>query len=74
MIFLEITFEIPSIFFTSKTLSATLTNSGVIEHEIKMTSQPAQINLTLGGTSYVAFVDDISKQQDINISLQRKRM
>ena len=59
---------------TALKANATLTNSGVIEHEIKMTSQPAQINLTLGGTSYVAFVDDISKQQDINISLQRKRM
>lgn len=47
--------------------------SGNINHmisgQLDVKQQPAYINLNMGGHDYGAFVDDITKQQDVKISL-----
>lgn len=47
--------------------------TGAIQTTVNVNKQPAAINLSLGGTSYAAFVDDISREQDAQIALQKKR-
>ncbi|UQS82609.1 phage tail tape measure protein [Bombilactobacillus folatiphilus] len=42
-----------------------------VSGSIDINRQPMQLSLKLGDTTYGAFVDDISKQQDINLSLSR---
>lgn len=39
--------------------------------ELSLTSQPAYINLSLGGSNYSAFVNDISKKQGIDAEFKR---
>lgn len=52
---------------------ANATLAGAIQTTVNVNKQPAAINLSLGGTSYAAFVDDISREQDAQIALQKKR-
>lgn len=55
-------------------LNAGLTN-GTLTHAIsgslEVTKQPMSLNLVMGNNTYGAFVDDITKQQDISLSLNR---
>lgn len=44
------------------------------QHELSVQTQPAYITMSLGGTDYEAFVDDISKEQDQQIALRKKRI
>ena len=46
---------------------------GVIDHQLNINQQPAYINLSLGGTEYRAFVDDISREQGAQTSLNKYR-
>ena len=39
--------------------------------ELSLTSQPAYINLSLGGSNYSTFVNDISKKQGIDAEFKR---
>ena len=39
--------------------------------ELSLTSQPAYINLSLGGSNYSTFVNDISKKQGIDAEIKR---
>ena len=52
-----------------------LTNNigGKIDHQLNINQQPAYINLSLGGTEYRAFVDDISREQGAQTSLNKYR-
>lgn len=52
-----------------------LTNNigGTIDHQLNINQQPAYINLSLGGTEYRAFVDDISREQGAQTSLNKYR-
>ena len=45
--------------------------NGTINHELSLRQQPAYINVSLGGSDYSAFVDDISHEQGNQASLQR---
>lgn len=46
---------------------------GTIDHQLNINQQPAYINLSLGGTEYRAFVDDISREQGAQTSLNKYR-
>lgn len=46
---------------------------GTIDHKLNINQQPAYINLSLGGTEYRAFVDDISREQGAQTSLNKYR-
>lgn len=46
---------------------------GTIDHQLNVNQQPAYINLSLGGTEYRAFVDDISREQGAQTSLRQFR-
>nr|UWG29252.1 MAG: minor tail protein [Bacteriophage sp.] len=46
---------------------------GIIDHQLNVNQQPAYINLSLGGTEYRAFVDDISREQGAQTSLNKYR-
>lgn len=37
--------------------------TGQIQHDLTLTAQPAYINLSLGGSNWSAYVDDISREQ-----------
>lgn len=52
-----------------------LTNNigGKIDHQLNINQQPAYINLSLGGTEYRAFVEDISREQGAQTSLRQFR-
>lgn len=52
-----------------------LTNNigGKIDHQLNINQQPAYINLSLGGTEYRAFVEDISREQGVQTSLRQFR-
>ena len=54
---------------TSQAIETSLNSE--IDHELTMTSQPAYINLNLGGSDYTAYVADISREQGIQTSLSR---
>lgn len=45
--------------------------SGDLTHELSINQQPAYINVSLGGTDYGAFVEDISREQGSQASLTR---
>lgn len=47
------------------------TINGTINHELTINQQPAYINVALGGTEYSTFVEDISREQGNQASLQR---
>ncbi|WP_182437736.1 tape measure protein [Bombilactobacillus bombi] len=61
----------------SKNINAFNANltSGTVSHAISgsldVTKQPMSLNLVMGDNTYCAYVDDITKQQDINLSLGR---
>ena len=44
---------------------------GSYEQEINVSQQPAYINLSLGGTEFTAFVDDISREQGKDAQFKR---
>ena len=46
---------------------------GTIDHQLNVNQQPAYINLSLGGTEYRAFVEDISREQGAQTSLRQFR-
>lgn len=46
---------------------------GTIDHQLNINQQPAYINLSLGGTEYRAFVEDISREQGAQTSLRQFR-
>jgi TP901 family phage tail tape measure protein len=46
---------------------------GIVDHQINVNQQPAYINLSLGGIEYRAFVDDISREQGAQTSLNKYR-
>lgn len=46
---------------------------GTIDHQLNISQQPAYINLSLGGTEYTAFVEDISREQGNQSSLRQFR-
>ncbi|GGI64255.1 phage tail tape measure protein [Limosilactobacillus caviae] len=46
---------------------------GTIDHQLNINQQPAYINLSLGGTEYTAFVEDISREQGNQSSLRQFR-
>lgn len=46
---------------------------GTIDHQLNINQRPAYINLSLGGTEYRAFVDDISREQGAQTSLNKYR-
>ena len=46
---------------------------GTIDHQLNVNQQPAYINLSLGGTEYRAFVEDISREQGAQTSLNKYR-
>lgn len=46
---------------------------GTIDHQLNINQQPAYINLSLGGTEYRAFVEDISREQGAQTSLKQFR-
>lgn len=48
--------------------------SGAINQEISFQNKPAYVTLSLGGSDYQGFVDDISKQQDMSVALRKKRL
>ncbi len=54
---------------TSQAIGTSLNSE--IDHELTMTSQPAYINLNLGGSDYTAYVADISREQGVQTSLSR---
>lgn len=45
--------------------------NGTINHELTVNQQPAYINVALGGSEYSTFVEDISREQGNQASLQR---
>lgn len=47
------------------------TINGTINHELTLNQQPAYINVALGGSEYSTFVEDISREQGNQASLQR---
>lgn len=47
------------------------TINGTINHELTVNQQPAYINVALGGSEYSTFVEDISREQGNQASLQR---
>ncbi|WP_228030656.1 hypothetical protein, partial [Limosilactobacillus fermentum] len=47
--------------------------SSMVDHQLNINQQPAYINLSLGGTEYRAFVDDISREQGAQTSLNKYR-
>ena len=47
--------------------------SSMVDHQLTVNQQPAYINLSLGGTEYRAFVDDISREQGAQTSLNKYR-
>lgn len=47
--------------------------NGTINHELSIRQQPAYINVSLGGTEYRAFVEDISREQGAQTSLNKYR-
>ena len=47
------------------------TINGTINHELTVNQQPAYINVALGGSEYSTFVEDISREQGNQTSLQR---
>ncbi|UJP16514.1 phage tail tape measure protein [Limosilactobacillus fermentum] len=47
--------------------------SSMVDHQLTVNQQPAYINLALGGTEYRAFVDDISREQGAQTSLNKYR-
>ena len=47
------------------------TINGTINHELTVNQQPAYINVVLGGSEYSTFVEDISREQGNQASLQR---
>ena len=55
------------------TINGQLTGSvrGDLTHELSINQQPAYINVSLGGTDYGAFVEDISREQGSQASLNR---
>ncbi|MCZ3621865.1 tape measure protein [Lactobacillus mulieris] len=48
--------------------------SGAIDQEISFDNKPAYITLSLGGQDFETFVDDISKKQDEQVALRKKRI
>lgn len=47
------------------------TINGTVNHELKLNQQPAYINVSLGGTDYGTFVDDISREQGNQAMLKK---
>lgn len=47
------------------------TISGTVNHELNLNQQPAYINVSLGGTDYGTFVDDISREQGNQAMLKK---
>lgn len=47
------------------------TVTGTINHELNISQQPAFINVSLGGSDYATFVDDISREQGNQAMLKR---
>ena len=45
--------------------------NGTINHELSLRQQPAYINVSLGGSDYSAFVDDISHEQGNQAALKQ---
>ncbi len=45
--------------------------SSTVDHQLTVNQQPAYINLSLGGTEYSTFVEDISREQGNQSSLSR---
>ena len=57
---------------TSQAIETSLNSE--IDLELTMTSQPAYINLNLGGSDYTAYVADISREQGSQVNLSRYRI
>lgn len=68
---------LPSVNTNSFTRSLNAINGAnlqtAFQHELQVNTQPAYISMSLGGTDYEAFVDNISQTQDQQIALRRKR-
>lgn len=47
--------------------------SSMVDHQLTVNQQPAYINLSLGGTEYKTFVEDISREQGSQSSLRQFR-
>ncbi|MCW1061039.1 hypothetical protein OJ593_11060, partial [Streptococcus anginosus] len=41
---------------------------------IENSAQPANISLSLGGSDFDTFVEDISRRQDVQVALRKKRL
>ncbi|MCZ9641999.1 MULTISPECIES: phage tail tape measure protein [Lactobacillus] len=75
-------FDVPSIDMTNynRGIKQLTSNdmSGSIATDLRanlaVTQQPAYVTLSLGGSDYQGFVDDISKQQDMSVALRKKRL
>lgn len=54
-------------------MNSNMSNSvtGSLTHELNINQQPAYINLSLGGSDYGAFVEDIGREQGAQASLMR---
>lgn len=71
-------FSVPSVDthdFTNSiaAMNSNMSNSvtGSLTHELNINQQPAYINLSLGGSDYGAFVEDIGREQGAQASLMR---
>lgn len=71
-------FSVPSVDTHDFTNSIAAMNSnmsssvtGGLTHELNINQQPAYINLSLGGSDYGAFVEDIGREQGTQASLMR---
>lgn len=71
-------FAVPAVDTTDFTRSLTVVNrrlTGSVDNnltnELSLNQQPAYINVSLGGTDYGAFVEDISREQGSQASLNR---
>ena len=68
------TFDVPDQSFdkwNALNAQARTSLSGTYEQRLSINQQPAEIHLTLGGTEFTTFVDDISKQQGKDAQFQR---
>ena len=67
-------FDLPGLSFdkwNALNAQAKTSLSGSYEQRLSINRQPAEIHLTLGGTQFTAFVDDISKQQGKDAQFKR---
>lgn len=71
-------FDVPAVDTTDFTRSISAMNgslsgnvNGTLTHELSIDQRSAYINVSLGGTDYGAFVEDISREQGSQASLKR---